>query len=425
MSVGEPPDTISRPPVSRPSVAAELAGLADPVRENRLLSGIIEATAAGPGMGPLAAAVARLIVDATATDVCFVHVLDDTDRSLTLAGATPPFDAQVGVVSLPLGTGVTGWVASHRQPAVIVEGKESDVRYLPIPALRGTEFTSMASVPMANDLAGLVGVLNVHTRERRDFTSRDVRLLTTIGSQVAGAVHLARLHRRLTLKERAHERFAERVVDAQEAERRRLARDIHDGISQRLVSLAFHLDAAAHTIHAEPRYAAQQVGMARVLVDRTLEEARLAVGGLRPPVLDDLGLAGGLASLARETAELEVTLDLSDARLPEHIEIALYRIAQEALQNVTKHAGASTVRLTFRVGNGAARLEVADDGDGFDADTGSAVGTVAGGYGLVSMTERAELQGGKLSVRSRPGSGTTVVAVVPAGPAQAGTADDG
>jgi signal transduction histidine kinase len=377
-------------------------------RENALLLAIIQATSEGPGVEPLAAAVAKLIADATATDVCFVHVLDDEGRSLTLAGATPPFDV-AGQVQLPLGTGVTGWVASHQRPAVIVANKEADPRYRPIPALRGSEFTSMASVPMASDVAGLVGVLNVHTRERREFTERDLRLLTMIGRLVAGAVHQRRLHRQLAGRERAHERFVEQVVAAQEAERRRLAADIHDGISQRLVSLGYHLDAAERTVAANPGYAAAQIVLARRLADLTMHEARAAIGGLRPPVLDDLGLAGGLASLARSVPELEVVLELSGDRLAEHIEVALYRIAQEALQNVHKHASARSARLRFGVSNGRARLEVRDDGVGFVPE-----GQVSG-YGLGSMAERAELIGGNLEVRSRPGSGTSVIAMVPVG----------
>jgi two-component system, NarL family, sensor kinase len=377
-------------------------------RENALLLAIIQATSEGPGVEPLAAAVARLIADATATDACFVHVLDDAGRSLTLAGATPPFDV-AGRIQLPLGTGVTGWVASHRRPAVIVENKEADPRYRPIPALRGSEFTSMASVPMESDVAGLVGVLNVHTRQRRQFTERDLRLLTMIGRLVAGAIHQARLHRQLIGRERAHERFVEQVVAAQEAERRRLAGDIHDGISQRLVSLGYHLDAADRTVAEDPGYAAEQIVLARRLTDLTLDEARAAIGGLRPPVLDDLGLAGGLASLARSMPELEVVLELCDDRLPEHIEVALYRIAQEALQNVQKHAGAHSARLDFGVSQEVARLEVRDDGVGFRPDE------PAPGYGLGSMAERAELIGGNLEVRSRPGAGTSVIALVPVG----------
>ena len=104
-----------------------------------------------------------MITAATASDVCFVHVLDDSDRSLTLAGATPPFDSEVGKIRLPLGQGISGWVASHREPVVISDDKESDPRYMPFQSLRGSDFTSMVSVPMETDPGGLVGVLNVHT----------------------------------------------------------------------------------------------------------------------------------------------------------------------------------------------------------------------------------------------------------------------
>jgi Signal transduction histidine kinase len=384
----------------------------DPERENDLLHAVIDAVSSGPDVEPLAAAVARLITDATATDVCFVHVLDDTGRSLTLTGATPPFDQEVGRVRLPLGTGVTGWVAAHREPVVLVEDKHADPRYVQIPALRGTDFTSMASVPMASGAAGLVGVLNVHTVNRREFSDRDVRLLMSIGGLVAGAMHQAVMHRRLAARERAHERFAEQVIAAQETERRRVAADIHDGISQRLVTLSYHLDAAGHLLTTEPAAAADQLRHARGLVDLALDEARAAIGGLRPPVLDDLGLSGGLASLARGVPQVEVDLDLADDRLPEHIEIALYRIAQEALQNVVKHAKATRARLRFALADGAAQLEIADDGIGVEIDP-DAPGDPERGYGMQSMAERAELVGGTLRVSSAPGHGTTVTATVP------------
>ena len=322
-------------PAKRPLLAAD--------RELALLRELIQAASSGPGVEPLAAAAARIITAATDSDVCFVHVLDDTERSLTLAGATPPFDAEVGKIRLPLGQGISGWVASHREPVVISHDKESDPRYLPFESLRGRDFTSMVSVPMETAPGGLVGVLNVHTVAQREFGDRDVEMLLVIGRLIAGAMHQARLHRQLVSRERAHENFVEQVIEAQELERRRLAGDIHDGISQRLVTLSYWLDAAAQAAQGGERAAlTEQLDRARELAELTLQEARAAISGLRPPVLDDLGLSGGLASLARSIPQVEIDLtidtDLADTRLPDHIELALYRIAQECLQNVVKHA---------------------------------------------------------------------------------------
>ncbi|MBB2770948.1 MULTISPECIES: GAF domain-containing protein [Mycolicibacterium] len=385
-------------------------------RELALLRELIQAASSGPGVEPLAAAAARMITAATRTDVCFVHVLDDSDRSLTLAGATPPFDSQIGKIRLPLGQGISGWVASHREPVVIGHDKESDPRYMPFQSLRGKDFTSMVSVPMETDPGGLVGVLNVHTVERRDFSERDVELLLVIGRLIAGALHQARLHRQLVARERAHENFVEQVIEAQEIERRRLAGDIHDGISQRLVTLSYRLDAAVRAID-DPQVVSEQLGKARELVALTLGEARAAISGLRPPVLDDLGLAGGLASLARSIPQVQIDTDLAERRLPDHIELALYRIAQECLQNVVKHSGAATARLTFGVADDAtgqtARLEIIDDGVGFDTFEHPLGGDEMGGYGLLSMAERAEIVGGRLNIRSRPGAGTAVTATIP------------
>ncbi|MDT5012281.1 MAG: two-component system, NarL family, sensor kinase [Mycobacterium sp.] len=385
--------------------------LVDADRELALLRELIQAASSGPGVEPLAAAAARMITAATATDVCFVHVLDDTNRSLTLTGATPPFDSEVGKIRLPLGSGISGWVASHREPVVITHDKESDKRYMPFESLRGRSFTSMVSVPMETDPGGLVGVLNVHTVERREFTEGDVELLRVIGRLIAGALHQARLHRQLVARERAHENFVEQVIQAQELERRRLAGDIHDGISQRLITLSYRLDAAQRAVGADA--VGEQLEKARELVDLTLQEARAAIGGLRPPVLDDLGLAGGLASLARSIPQVDVEVELEETRLADHIEIALYRIAQECLQNVVKHARATKARLSFAVDGGKAMLQIVDDGVGFDTFENPLGSDEMGGYGLLSMAERAEIVGGRLHIRSRPGAGTAVTATIP------------
>ena len=137
---------------------------------------------------------ANLVTETTATDVCFVHLIDEDGRTLRLRGATPPFDRLVGKIELAVGEGVSGWVADHGEPAVIIGDKNSDPRYRYIPALRGEDYTSMVSVPVVTPLGHLVGVLNVHTRLRREFTTSDVDLLRSVAGLVAGAIENARLH---------------------------------------------------------------------------------------------------------------------------------------------------------------------------------------------------------------------------------------
>ncbi len=231
----------------------------DAEREVQLLFRVIDTISAGLDLHRMLQGVATLVTETTATDVCFVHLLDEKGRALRLHGATPPFDGLVGQIELAVGEGVSGWVAEHGEPVVITDDKAADPRYLYIPALRGEEFTSMLSVPIVTPLGHLVGVLNVHTRARREFTGADVELLRSVAGLVAGAIENARLHRRLAEREEALESFAERMVEWQERESRRLAGEIHDGISQRIVSLFFHLSAAADTIAADPEVAAEQV----------------------------------------------------------------------------------------------------------------------------------------------------------------------
>ena len=355
---------------------------------------------------------ASLVTEATGADVCFVHLLDEEHQRVVLAGATPPFDQQVGRVELDLGEGIAGWVALHAEPAVVPD-KWKDDRYRYIPALRGEDFASMVSVPMLTPRGRrVVGVLNLHSREPRNFGPYDLALLTQVANLMAGTIDNARLYRRLAQREEMLENFATRIIEAQEHERRRLAGDIHDGISQRLVSLWYHL-LAAESSTSEPGTVRRELEMAKELATAALEEARGAIGGLRPTLLDDLGLAPSLESLARSLPVDAVNLDVEPVHLPAHVEVALYRIAQEALQNVVKHASASTVTVRLVNESPGVRLTVSDDGKGF-AEVSVDAAADRHAYGLIGIQERAELIGAILTVRSLPEKGTTVEVLVPA-----------
>jgi two-component system, NarL family, sensor kinase len=389
-------------------------GLADAEHEVGLLMRIIETISAGLDLDAVAQRVAVVITEMTATDVCFVHLIDDSGRHLELRGATPPFERAVRRIELSVGEGVAGWVAAHREPVVIVQDKFADPRYKYIPELRGEDFTSLVSVPIITRLGALVGVLNVHTRLRREFTEADVQLLRSIAELIAGAMDNARLHRRLAEREEALERFTERMVRMQELDRRRLAGEIHDGIGQRIVSLSFYLSAAADLVGTNAVLAGQQIDKAQQLAAAALDEVSAAMTGLRPSVLDDLGLAASLESLAHASPELDVNVQVCAEALPEHLETALYRIAQESLQNIVKHASAQNVEIRLKLSSGTVLLEVSDDGVGFDpASVPESESPGSGGYGLSGMLQRAELLGGRLEVDSAPGRGSTLRVRVP------------
>ncbi len=372
---------------------------------------MIDLTSGEPDLAEVLRAVPLLVTEATGSDVCFVHLVDEERQRVVLAGATPPFDEVVGTVELAMGEGVAGWVALHAEPAVVPD-KWADNRYRYIPALKGEEFTSLVSVPMLVH-GRVVGVLNVHSHEQRTYGPPELALLTDVANLVAGTIEKARLYHRLAEREEELERFAARTVEAQELERRRLAGEIHDGISQRLVSLWYHLLAAEDATDDRERLC-RELETAKGLTTAALEETRTAIMGLRPSVLDDLGLGPGLESLARSLVDLHVDVEVEVApeRLPAHVEVALYRIAQEALQNVVKHAQASRVRVSLLPVAEGVRLAVDDDGKGIAHD-GQPSSDTGPSYGMVGMRERAELIGARLRVASWPGRGTTVEVVVP------------
>jgi signal transduction histidine kinase len=195
-------------------------------------------------------------------------------------------------------------------------------------------------------------------------------------------------------------------VAAADTTRRRFEHDLHDGAQQRLVSLALHLRTTVRAAvpPGAAELTAQLDGIAADL-GGVLDELREIARGLHPAVLADGGLRPALKALARRSA-VPVRLDARiDERLPEPVELAAYYVVAEALTNTAKHADASVVDVDVAVGEGVLRVRVSDDGRG-GAD-------LTGGSGLVGLTDRVEALGGRISLHSPPGAGTTVQIVLP------------
>lgn len=266
----------------------------------------------------------------------------------------------------------------------------------------------MISVPLLRP-EGVVGVLNVHSRDADHFAPEDAARLGEVASVLAGIVENAVLYDDLVRREAELARFAAQTIEMQELDRRQIAANIHDGISQRLVSAWYHLR-AARALGDDPAVLSE-IDATEALLSDAMDEARHAIVGLRPAILDDLGLNAGLTSLATSLgSDAEIELDLEGGDLPSHVETALYRISQEALQNVMKHAQAQHVRISLQEAvDHTVTLTISDDGVGFDPDrTG---GDLA--YGMRGMQERAALIGAQLEVRSRLGDGSAIVVTVP------------
>ncbi len=211
----------------------------------------------------------------------------------------------------------------------------------------------------------------------------------------------------------------QKVLAAQEDERKRIARELHDDTAQSLLFLIHRLDALHDQMTTlGPEEIARQLGQLHEIGVKTLTDLRRYTQKLRPAILDDLGLMAALEWLAdsiqAETKiEVDVRWDGPQAELSRDAQLALFRIAQEALNNVRKHAGADRVTVRLGVVKGQVVMSVADNGQGFEPPEPTAELSVSGKLGLLGMRERVELLGGELEIKSSPGGGTEVRALVP------------
>jgi two-component system, NarL family, sensor histidine kinase DevS len=247
-----------------------------------------------------------------------------------------------------------------------------------------------------------VGVIACHDKLGHDprFTEDDLRLAEAFAVRASAAVELS---------ERVQRDALRRVVEAQELERRRLARELHDETGQALTSILLGLNAVEEAKSDELRDAAGKE--LRDLVVSTLQDVRRLAVELRPKALDDFGLVPALERLAQTFTEqigieTDVEASLGTERLPPEVETALYRLVQEALTNVVKHARASHVSISLVRRTRSVSVVVEDDGVGFSDPSGD-------GLGLIGMRERVGLLDGRLEVEANPGRGTTIVAEVP------------
>jgi signal transduction histidine kinase len=340
--------------------------------------------------------------DLTNARLAFAALADEQDSDLTIVACSGEADAVEALVGHRIGRrgSKLGGVLDRRQSARVDS-------LLDDPEVAQAETRAMGArtglyVPLvAKD--GALGAIAVHDKLGGNgrFSDADLRLVEIFAARAAVAVALSRRVARDTVR---------KVVAAQEAERRRLALELHDETGQALTSILLGLRAirsAGNDTDAE-----QAEADVRALVVQALQDVRALAVELRPAALDDFGLGPALERLAQTFSErsgIETSVEVHlQERLPPEIETTLYRVVQEALTNVVKHAGAAHVSIVLARRESGVAATIDDDGRGF------AVHDVReDALGLVGMRERVALVGGTLTVESSPASGTTLAAQVP------------
>ncbi len=350
------------------------------------------------------------LLDVEATSVL---LYDETNDDLWFAAASGSGAHLVLGQRLALGQGVAGWVAQHNEAALVPDASQ-DPRVSRNFDREGLFTTrSIVCVPLHSQ-DQITGVLEAVNKREGAFNQEDLRLLSLLAVPVVTAIENARLFEKVRTAREQLQALSRRLVEVQEEERGRVARELHDETGQALSSLLLGLSILEEKAD-DPVAVITRANELEGLVDRTLENLHRLSMNLRPASLDHLGLVPALEHYVELfshqhgiTAQFEA-VELEEKRLPSAIETALYRIVQEALTNVLRHARATRVDVLLELRGDQIVTIVEDDGVGFDP----ASATKGNRLGLLGMRERAEMLNGTLTIESSASTGTTVLVEIP------------
>ena len=356
------------------------------------------------------------IINATTGGILLLHRQTKRLSYRVYRGLSAKYVEQM---EMSLGEGVAGKVAETGEP-IVLENISGDPRAAH-PDLVSTEgLGGFISVPLkAKDR--VLGVMNIASHVPGKFSAEDMFLLDSIGCQLGTAIEQARLYQRLEKGKERYQTLLQHALTAQEEERKRIARELHDETSQAITSLTLNLQAAITKAETDGIEDADFIGGLRKiqsLAVHTQNEISKLMKELRPTLLDELGLPAAISRYAKDSLESLGTkvfteFDGVEERLPTEVEVTLFRIAQGTVGNILEHAEAKNVSIRLGCNADECVLEVKDDGKGFDVNKITRVDKGGRGAGLFTMKERARLVGGACKVRSQPGKGTKVAVRIP------------
>jgi len=322
-------------------------------------------------------------------------------------------------VRLKLGEGIAGSVAQSGK-SVMLEDISADPRVAYPDLVSAEGLKAFISVPLrAKDK--VLGVINVASRMPHHFTTNDMFLLHSIGDQLGVAIEQARLYERLRKARERYRKLVRQTLVAQDEERKRLARELHDETSQALSGLTLQLQALVDMVEMSGSQDTEFIARLKKvqsLATHVHSEVSRLIADLRPSLLDTLGLVPAIRQYAEANLrplEINVSVETKgvDRRLPPEVETGLFRVTQGAIGNIAQHSKAKNATIVLDYQADELLLRISDDGEGFDVSKITDVEENGRGRGVFSMRERVMLLGGTGWIESEPGRGTTVWARVP------------
>ena len=310
-------------------------------------------------------------------------------------------------------SGIPGRVISSQQPFIIDNfPNKPPVAPSEFPMMKAENLISAFGVPISNK-GRRFGSLVVGYRRYHEITEEEVQLTSNLANQTALALENAMLYQESVRYSKTMATLTSRLTLIQEEERRRITRDLHDGIGQALTGLRFNLDLLVRQASITDSEAIERVTVMKQVIDETLNTIRQIAFDLRPPILDDLGLVSALRIYVdrfQERTKILLTLSCPDdlKRFDPKIEATVYRVIQEALTNIAKHSGAKNARVEIEKPDAKLFLTISDDGKGFDDHHNGDSGLWTKGLGVVNMRDRIEGLQGSFTITSEKGKGTSI-----------------
>ncbi|MEJ5198108.1 MAG: GAF domain-containing sensor histidine kinase, partial [Anaerolineae bacterium] len=352
------------------------------------------------------------VLEATQTQIGGLFLVDRMTRDLTLA-VQRGISADLAEANkrCPVSQGLCGWVARTGKPRIVKDLTAEQKGVCSLFEQVGAR--SLLVVPLISR-GRVTGVLELADTRPARFTAEDIDLLSSVGSAIGVAIENACLCNNIRY-------YAQQMTRAQENERARIARELHDVTIQALVVLSREIETLGRDSKELAPAVAERLQTLHRMTDEIIQDVRRFSRDLRPSTLDDLGLLPTLEGLAvslteRDGIPTRLYVVGEKRRLTPDTELVLFRVAQEALNNVKKHAEATAVTIIVKFSKDLVEMTIQDNGKGFNLAPSLEDLAVTGHLGLIGMRERARLLGGTLSIQTQPGRGTKVTISVPAVP---------